>query len=265
MLPTFLGEYMILGRLASGLKKHDWSTVVLEVLIVVVGIFIGLQVDDWNQARQDRSDIALYLHRIHEDLQKDVTFFTFLAGEARGKRKALRTLRRIVSEDRSPDEDPRSIFGLLAKSSTIGWEFPEVQTVTFIDLQSSGKLALIEDAGLRAQLSSYYQESLHRSDRIESRITGYAAALYEIVDPGADLVGLDSERRGKKPAPDIENFDPKAAVESFLIAARTECFSGLLNAEQNYTEFLIVQLNIQLEDIRALQQVVGDFVGHAEN
>ena len=42
---------MILQRITASLKKRDWETVVLEILIVVVGIFIGLQVDDWNRSR----------------------------------------------------------------------------------------------------------------------------------------------------------------------------------------------------------------------
>ena len=42
---------MILRRLAESIRKQEWFTVVLEVLIVVVGIFIGLQVDEWNRAR----------------------------------------------------------------------------------------------------------------------------------------------------------------------------------------------------------------------
>ena len=44
---------MILRRLAEGVRQQDWFTVVVEVLIVVVGIFLGLQVDDWNEGRQD--------------------------------------------------------------------------------------------------------------------------------------------------------------------------------------------------------------------
>ena len=256
---------MILGRLATGLKKRDWGTAILEVLIVVVGIFIGLQVDDWNQARQDRSDIAIYLNRIHDDLSTDAEFFTFLAGEARDKREALEKLKRIIGEDGPPDEDPDSIFGLLEDSSSLGWEFPEVQTVTFFDLQSSGKLALIKDAELRTQLSFYYQESLHRSDRIESRITGYAAALYEIVDAGVNLVGRDSELHGKTSSAGDENFDPKAAFENFLITARKDRFSRLLNAEQNYTEFLTAQLNIQMEQTRMLKTIVSDVIGKADD
>jgi hypothetical protein len=247
---------MILGRLAAGLKQRDWGTIVLEVLIVVVGIFIGLQVDDWNQARIGRADIAEYLERIQVDLKRDEAFFTFLANEARRKRDGLVTLKRILAEDQSPDVDPDSFFELVEDTSSMGWEFPEVQSVTFLDLQSSGKLALIKDAKLRGQLSFFYQESPHRSDRIQSRITGYAAALYEMTDPQARLVDRDSEFRDKSSS--VEDVDLQAAVDNFLVDARKERFASLLTAEQNYTEFLTAQVNIQLEQIRVLQQAVSD-------
>lgn len=42
---------MILRRLTTALRKQDWFTVVIETLIVVFGVFIGLQVNKWNEAR----------------------------------------------------------------------------------------------------------------------------------------------------------------------------------------------------------------------
>lgn len=66
--PLGEGEPMILQRIAASLKKRDWGTVVLEVAIVVVGIFIGLQVDDWNQRRQDRALEQQYLERLYADM-----------------------------------------------------------------------------------------------------------------------------------------------------------------------------------------------------
>ena len=59
---------MILQRVSKNLIDRDWSLALVEILIVVVGIFIGLQVDDWNQARKDRIDEALSLERLHDDL-----------------------------------------------------------------------------------------------------------------------------------------------------------------------------------------------------
>ncbi len=55
---------MILRKLADAIKEQNWSTVILEVLIVVVGIIIGLQVDGWNEERKKQQDIEVHLLRI---------------------------------------------------------------------------------------------------------------------------------------------------------------------------------------------------------
>ena len=34
-------------------KDQDWTVVVIDFVIVVVGVFIGIQVANWNDARLD--------------------------------------------------------------------------------------------------------------------------------------------------------------------------------------------------------------------
>jgi len=58
---------MILRNLADAIKEQNWSTVILEILIVVVGIFIGLQVDGWNEGRKKQQNIEVQLLRIADD------------------------------------------------------------------------------------------------------------------------------------------------------------------------------------------------------
>jgi len=48
-------EAMILNRIANAIRKQDWFTVLLEFVIVVFGIFVGLQATEWEQERQDCS------------------------------------------------------------------------------------------------------------------------------------------------------------------------------------------------------------------
>ena len=59
---------MILRKLADAIREQNWFTVLLEILIVVIGIVIGLQVDDWNEARKNRIDEAKFLSRLHDDI-----------------------------------------------------------------------------------------------------------------------------------------------------------------------------------------------------
>jgi len=42
---------MIFRRLATSIRDQDWGTVTLEIVIVVLGVFIGIQVSNWNDER----------------------------------------------------------------------------------------------------------------------------------------------------------------------------------------------------------------------
>ncbi len=63
---------MILRRLATALREQNWFTVALEILIVVVGIFVGLQADQWNQSRKDRLVEQQYITSLKADFQADI-------------------------------------------------------------------------------------------------------------------------------------------------------------------------------------------------
>ena len=63
---------MILNRIAKTLMSGNWGTIVAEVLIVVVGIFLALQVDDWNNSRKDRIRETRYLERLYDELDRDI-------------------------------------------------------------------------------------------------------------------------------------------------------------------------------------------------
>lgn len=41
---------MILKRISMKVLRRKWSVLATELGVVVVGIFLGLQADDWNEA-----------------------------------------------------------------------------------------------------------------------------------------------------------------------------------------------------------------------
>ena len=58
---------MILRNFANSIREQNWITAVLEITIVVIGIFLGLQVDSLNEERKDRELEQQYLERLHAD------------------------------------------------------------------------------------------------------------------------------------------------------------------------------------------------------
>ncbi len=63
---------MILHRLAAGLKRQDWAAITIEFLLVVAGVFVGLQVANWNEDRKERALEKAYVARIAEDVRSDI-------------------------------------------------------------------------------------------------------------------------------------------------------------------------------------------------
>ncbi len=61
---------MIIQKLVSAIRRQDWFQVLVEVLIVIVGIFLGLQVQTWYEALEDRRQEAFYLALLHDEVDR---------------------------------------------------------------------------------------------------------------------------------------------------------------------------------------------------
>jgi hypothetical protein len=59
---------MLLRRVIEHVKAQNWTAVALDFVIVVMGVFIGIQVSNWNAARADSAKAESYLARIADDL-----------------------------------------------------------------------------------------------------------------------------------------------------------------------------------------------------
>lgn len=59
---------MILRRLTEHVKAQNWFAVVLDFIIVVLGVFVAMQVANWNLARIERELERAYLVRLHEEV-----------------------------------------------------------------------------------------------------------------------------------------------------------------------------------------------------
>ncbi len=59
---------MILRRIATHLRAQNWTTVVIELAIVIGGVFIGIQAANWNQQRQERNHTRLLLSQVQVEL-----------------------------------------------------------------------------------------------------------------------------------------------------------------------------------------------------
>ena len=62
---------MILRRFMEHVKDQNWFAVAVELFIVVVGIFLALQADNWKQSVEDADKDRRSLELFSEELGKE--------------------------------------------------------------------------------------------------------------------------------------------------------------------------------------------------
>jgi len=63
---------MILRRLAKNLKDQNWTAIVLEFVLLVIGVFLGIQVANWNEARAENQREHLLLRELRAELANSI-------------------------------------------------------------------------------------------------------------------------------------------------------------------------------------------------
>jgi hypothetical protein len=59
---------MILRRLSQSLKEQNWTAIVIEFILLIVGVFVGIQMANWNEERNDRKSEKDYLLRLQQEI-----------------------------------------------------------------------------------------------------------------------------------------------------------------------------------------------------
>ena len=60
---------MIYKRVAARLKAQDWVAITIELGIVIIGVFIGTQVSNWNAGRLEKSETQRMLVQLKPNLK----------------------------------------------------------------------------------------------------------------------------------------------------------------------------------------------------
>lgn len=147
------GAKMILRRIIAHFRKQDWTAVGLDFVIVVLGVFVGIQVSNLNSARIDRNLEREYIDRIQTDLGSVITAAQYQLEFEQTKSKQV--IAALEATRRAPSDENRLRLGHLLTALTVRIS-PNFESTTFNDLQNSGRLSLIKDAGMRNQLATYF-------------------------------------------------------------------------------------------------------------
>ena len=192
---------MILRRVIAHFRKQEWTAIFLDFVIVVVGVFVGMQVNNWNETRQDRADERLFMSRLHDDLRHGEE----LTARLREKR-LLRTDLLIRATDVVFRRTPALVLSApeceaIASAHYYNIVAPELPSV--FELMSSGRMAIVRDAEMRTAL----------------------VALQQTRDALVLLIGVQSPKAVDLPSeyPDLIQAEATFAPEAGEVVSQFQC------------------------------------------
>lgn len=152
MLPYFR---KIRWRLAQDNQFFKYSRYAIgEIVLVVIGILIALQINNWNEHRKDSNLEISFLKRLRNDLVSDTIYLAErLIRTKKQKAKQYKFVHEIYNIQRSKDE-----FLKVLKLQNWDSDNLVMQTSTFEELKNSGQINIIKNEELKMKLINLYRD-----------------------------------------------------------------------------------------------------------
>jgi len=259
---------MAVRKLAHRLREHDWFAALIEVLIVIAGILIALQVSNWNQDRQDAARARQYEQRLHRELQADLREMT-LTDEFWSKVAdyQAQASRHAESGELSGGSAWRTLLAYYQSSQLRPFE---LEDTTFIELRDAGELDLLGDDTLSKGLADYYRntgagmqgEILRHSPEYRVQIRGlvpYAVQEYIWAKCWRQRAGADQELIDC-PSP-IPEAEAAALVASFRANEDLIRKMRFWRAQMHVSVIIVRNIKAQAH---TLDTRVQDLIAHPE-
>jgi hypothetical protein len=144
---------LLFRRFISHFRERRWADFVTELIVVVGGVFLGIQAANWNDDRLEQEKGRLFVERLTEDLRKDLN-----------SRKALvsyyesvissgeRTVKRLNAES---IDKPLELVIDAYRATEYNHRSPT--RATFDEIVSTGSLGLLPTEVRQAGLVDYYR------------------------------------------------------------------------------------------------------------
>jgi hypothetical protein len=147
---------MILRRVIAHFRKQEWTAIFLDFVIVVVGVFVGLQVNNWNEARVERRAEIGYLAAMEDDVEFSVKELQSLITQMERQEEARAALYAYSLDPGAaiePQARDRYISHGLFHLATMN-----IRQVAYETLKGSGRLGAIGSPVLISELQSLSAE-----------------------------------------------------------------------------------------------------------
>ncbi len=146
---------MPLRRVISSFRRHDWTTAFIELVIVILGVWIGLQASNWNAEHARRATASAARESLIANLQRDIREFD-------ARERYYNSLYAHADVVLSVMNDPARLdevgaWRFVESSYRLGQIWPFAQSgQVYRELEGKGDLDLLGGPDIRTAIAEYY-------------------------------------------------------------------------------------------------------------
>ncbi len=95
---------MLLRRITKHVKEQNWFAIGIDFVIVVIGVFIGIQVANWNDVQSTRSELRASLERLDKEVSQNIVLIeTVLTHDEENRENLTQGREALNACDYSPE------------------------------------------------------------------------------------------------------------------------------------------------------------------
>lgn len=165
-----------------------------EILLVVIGILIALQINNWNEENQLKAQEQVYLELIVDDLllQKDENELQrkAIVGHVEIQEELSELIMNRFKVSKNEQYEVKQLLSTLLVGRTFG-----AYEATYFDLTSSGNIRLISDQILKNRIIQHYQIQKRDRDVINNNtLNTYLEIWTKLLDRNLIVISPDLAR-----------------------------------------------------------------------
>ena len=164
---------MVVRRIREHVATHNWFAVSVDVVIVVLGVFLGTQVNNWNETRLENDRAKEYRARLIAELDFDARQYALQAAYYRQAREY--GLQALSALDGAPVSDRDFVIAAYQLTQT---DTTKAKTGVFDEMAANGLVDHLGDDETQ-QLASDFYLSVEVAQRTNETIYPYRTLLRE--------------------------------------------------------------------------------------
>jgi hypothetical protein len=242
---------MILRRLTGHIRQENWFTVILELVVVVVGLFLAFQLDRWYESQRIKSDLQAHLEALTEDFTENETRLILAISEGKQEMEAAITIRAEIRKD-SPDLSVAELNQLTSQTSLL----PAFNAVdlAYRNLISGDTLPDLLSSDLKKELAEFY--AAHELTKV---IQNTQELQYVTIWQPYALNNLDyaASNRKVRAGRDHAVLRPYIDPDLILTAMKTKQFENIVVIQWETAEDLVNDWSRLLERVKRIQAMLS--------